>query len=734
MFSASRNFISLVKSSSTPVYLTTVGLISILGQVVVLRELNVAFYGVELIYILSLGFWLLGTAIGAAVGHRAYVPGEKNLQMLFLLTTAVFILDFVFTRGVRRIFGGVTGGYLPFHLQMVGLALAILPLSILTGLLFQSAAKRFLSEKRTLAEAYSIESVGGVLGGLLSTLLLALGFQNITAGLICSACSLGVVSFYSWRLKFSLQKYLSAACLCVVLVLFASILPIDRWMTSWNHPYLVESEDTPYSRVTVTSFEEQTSIFENDALSYETETTAAEEFVQLSTLQTTKLEKVLVLGGGFEGIISELLKLPVKQIDYVEINKGMVEVVRDHLPPELNDSLSSDRVRIIYQDPRRFLDQSHSFDAIMVVMPEPTSAQNNRFYTEEFFEQCSRKLNQGGIIAFRIPSAENLWTPELQNRNRSIYAALKSAFKNVVVIPGVTNIFIASKSSLTTNPAILIDRFRSRNLATKLVTPEYINYVYTNDRFAEIEKILSAGAPIPNSDIHPACYGYTISIWLSMFLSEFTLPSLSQITGLVGSPIFWLVMIVASVIALNKRLFITRRFVLMSLAGLVGMVSETLLLMNYQNKNGVLYQDIGILLMTFMIGLALGAFIINKFFTDSESSANKHNWLGGLMLLGFGLLNVITYYAIKLDFLGSLVSTSMMLILDGIFVSAIFAFISLNRVEKRQKVMTWLYSADLIGGSIGALIASLILLPIFGILTTSLLTAAVAVCALAFLR
>jgi hypothetical protein len=219
-----------------------------------------------------------------------------------------------------------------------------------------------------------------------------------------------------------------------------------------------------------------------------------------------------------------------------------------------------------------------------------------------------------------------------------------------------------------------------------------------------------------------------------MFLGEFTLPRSFQITGFVSSPIFWLVMIVASVIALNRRLFKTRRFVLMSLAGLVGMVSETLLLMNYQNKNGVLYQDIGILLMTFMIGLAFGAFITGKFLAGSESSANRQNRLGALMLLGFGSLNVIIYYAIKLDFLGSLVSTSLMLVLDGIFVSAIFAFISLNRIEKRQKAMTWLYSADLIGGSIGALIASLILLPVFGVLDTSLLASAVAVCALAFLR
>ena len=42
-------------------YLLVIGFISILGQVVLLRELNVAFYGVELIYTLAIGVWLFSS-------------------------------------------------------------------------------------------------------------------------------------------------------------------------------------------------------------------------------------------------------------------------------------------------------------------------------------------------------------------------------------------------------------------------------------------------------------------------------------------------------------------------------------------------------------------------------------------------------------------------------------------------------------------------------------------------
>jgi hypothetical protein len=55
-------------------YLFVVGFVSILGQVVLLRELNVAFYGVELIYTLALGVWLLFSACGAMIGRRMKTP------------------------------------------------------------------------------------------------------------------------------------------------------------------------------------------------------------------------------------------------------------------------------------------------------------------------------------------------------------------------------------------------------------------------------------------------------------------------------------------------------------------------------------------------------------------------------------------------------------------------------------------------------------------------------------
>lgn len=724
------------RTSSAPSYLIAVGFVSILGQVVILRELNVAFYGIELVYILALGIWLLGTAIGAAVGRSMHAPQERAVQNLFLLTSAALASDIVAIRGMRTIFGGVPGGFLPFQTQLIGLALSVLPLSFLTGLLFRWTARMLLSEDRTLAEAYSLESAGGVLGGFASTLLLIWRFQNLSAGLLCCACTLALVSFYSQGARFVPQKIISFAGLGVILVLAFFSFRLDRTMTAWNHPHLSESRDTPYGRITVTSREGQICIFENDALAYETQTTAAEEFVQLSTLQAVNLDRVLVLGGGFGGIITELLKLPVTKIDYVEINRRTIEILRHHLPSELGGSFNDRRIQVTYDDPRRFLEHAGTYDVILAAMPEPMSAQNNRFYTKEFFRECSRSVSHNCILTFAVRSAENLWTPDLRRRNRSIYAALKSVFRNVVVIPGATNIFIASRSALTADPNVLIRRFKERRPATRLVSSEYINYVYTNDRFSEVNKTLSEGTPAANSDLQPACYGYTISIWLSKFIGGFTLPDAGsfQMSAFLSSPVFWLAMAAALIVAVSKRLAAPRQFLLMFLAGAVGMISETVLLLNYQSRSGVLYQDIGVLLMTFMVGLAIGAFVVNRAFANRRPIERRQRWLGAALILGFAAMNLVIYYAVASGSLASLVLTSSMLILDGAAVSAVFAYISFAGVGSGRRVMTWLYSADLIGGSAGSIVAILIFIPVFGLLTTSVLAAAIAACALAFLR
>jgi hypothetical protein len=63
--------------------LFAVGLVSLLGQVVLLREGLVAAYGVELAALSGLGLWLAGTALGAAASLPSHTPSHLLWVVLF---------------------------------------------------------------------------------------------------------------------------------------------------------------------------------------------------------------------------------------------------------------------------------------------------------------------------------------------------------------------------------------------------------------------------------------------------------------------------------------------------------------------------------------------------------------------------------------------------------------------------------------------------------------------------
>ncbi|NIO00777.1 MAG: hypothetical protein GTO42_01345 [Candidatus Latescibacteria bacterium] len=713
-------------------YLLTIGFISILGQVVILRELNVAFYGIELIYILAMGIWLLWSAAGALIGRRAYAPPATVVRYLFILFSLLLPVDVAFIRGARVLFGGIPGSYLPFGLQLAAISIALLPIGILIGLLFQWAAKLYIANERTLALAYAIESAGGLVGGLASTLLLKFGIQNFTIAIICSLVTAGILLLPA-REKQGRHRYGFIAAFGIFLVILLLSPGIDHRMTQWTHPNLFESRDSPYSRITIDSREDQLVMFENDAFAFETESAASEELVHLAAVHHDNLKDVLILGGGVEGLLRELSKHSPQSVIYVELNPVLLALAEKHLPEAYKEPLRSKNVTVRTTDPRNYLKSAGLYDLILVGMPEPTSGQSNRFFTREFFAQCSDRLKPGGVLAFRLRSSENIWTQLVTYRNTSIHRSLKSVFQDLIVLPGVTNTIIASNASLSRDPETLIGRFNDKNIETRLVTPEYIHYLYTNDRFFEIaNRIASANVPA-NTDIRPVCYRFSSMIWLSKFIPQMINwdPSFfgRSSANIVSSLLF--ILGLGALFLLSRRKMHLQRITLAALAGFIGMVLETILILHYQVKSGVLFQNIGILLMVFMAGLAVGSVaVLDSARAHLLTSGSIPKSLGRGLFIGFGILNLIFIGLLKLNYASGLLIISVLLFLAGFFVSGIFAYASLSGVKDQKIVVSPLYAADLLGGCIGSLLGSLLLIPLLGMTQSAAVMLALAVVAL----
>lgn len=718
-------------------WLLTIGVASMLGQVVLLRELNVAFYGSELIYILALGFWMLWTAVGASLGRRSHVASGGQVRLLLVAFAAVLPAVAVLIRELRRLSGGVPGAYLPFPHQLLGMAGSLLPVGLLLGLQFQWAAKRYVrvgGPRRTLAIAYAIESAGGLVGGAAATLLLMAGVSNLAAALLCALLSLAAALF-PWRRE--RPRWLPAAAA----VAAAGILPglwfsgaIDRHLTARNHPGLVATADSPYGRVTLTETAGQIVIFDNDVLAFESEGTAAEEFVHLAALQHPAPRTALVLGGVVEGMIGELRLHGVERIDAVELNPVVLDLAMNRLPGPVRSSLSAAGVRIHVADPRRFVATDvDTYDLILIGMPEPSSGQTNRFYTREFFRLCAARMGRNGVLALRLRGAENLWSPLLLRRTASIVGALGSAFADVEVLPGTIHILLASNRELSDAPGILGNRLVERGIEGRVVIPQYIDYLYTNDRFGEMRELMSRRTAPVNSDLRPICYQYTMLLWLSRFFPSLTLRQAPELepARLARSPWGWLTLAgLGGLVLIARRSMVGRRALLVGCAGLVGMVLETALLLNYQTVRGVLYQDLGVLLTLFMAGLALGSIAVDRLERPEAPGYEAWGrWIGPAIVASLGLLSLLTGWLLSTGGVRGLASTGPLLLACGALVAAAFAHGCLHGRPDPRRVLSPLYSADLIGGCLGSVAASLLLVPVLGLAGSAVLMIVVVVLA-----
>ncbi len=703
-------------------WLIAVGIVTLLGQVVLLREILVASFGSELIYLLAIGVQMAGTAVGAAAARRITRDSEARIRAVFLAFAVALPLLVVMARALRVMFRGTPGAYLPFFQQMAGVALVLLPAGMLGGVLFTSVARTYVAESRTLAGAYTVESLGGIAGGAGSTMLIAIGVQNLAAAFLCAMIA-AAAALHPWR---SARPWLRATASAVVLLLASGLVvsrSIDHQLTALNHPQLLATRDSAYGRTSITGSLGQVVVFQNDALAFESQGTSAEEFVHLAALQSERPRSVLVLGGAIEGLVAEVEKHRPSRVIDVEVDERLVDLALPFLPARTGTTTAA---LTTFDEPRRVLERPDHYDLILSGMPEPDSGQASRFYTGEFFDLCARRLSPGGVMAFRLRGSENLWTPALARRTASIVTALRSSFADVVILPGTVNIIIASSGSLERDPAVLARRFLERRIDARLVSPQYIRYLYTNDRRAEIERIV-AGTPAPESrDTRPVCYQFTLALWLSRFFPNLASLDLTQLRpGAFGSGSAAILLVVA--LAVCRRRPALRRFLIVGFAGFAGMILEGTLLLVYQIGQGVLYRDLGILLMMFMAGLAAGSGAMDRRATTAGAPGRG---AGAALLSSAAALAVLIAWRVSSPGGSSLWTSAVLLFAAGCLTGALFAFGSLRRVDDQGSVVAPLYVADLLGGAAGSFAGSLFLVPMLGLPASALLVGLLALAAL----
>jgi len=101
-------------------------------------------------------------------------------------------------------------------------------------------------------------------------------------------------------------------------------------------------------------------------------------------------------------------------------------------------------------------------------------------------------------------------------------------------------------------------------------------------------------------------------------------------------------------------------------------------------------------------------------------------YIGIGILAGFALLSGGVFLCVDLGAGASLPASFLLLMATGFMVAAMFAYTGLRESEDQMKSVIPLYSADLIGGGLGSLLAGILLVPFAGLAISAFLIVPIA--------
>ena len=631
--------------------LALIGFTAVIAQVLLMRELMVAFQGNEITLGVMLACWLLWTAMGSAVADRLTRRLASPRSLVAGLQAAVaLVLPFTVAavRGGRSYLHAVPGELPGPGAILVASAVSLSLVCLLCGWLFAAGSRLYSDETSASFETatsavYVLEALGAGIGGLLVSFLLIRSHCGLEIALLVGLLNLAAAAGLAIERRLPRALILGAiAAGAVVLVapiaqvgpggprLSLSVLlqaHLDRWAfeRTWPGYRLLRTRDTPYGRVDLAEREGTRTVYENGlAVVNLPDPAEAEEAVHYALLEHPAPASLLLIGGGANGSLVEAIRHPgITGVDYVELDPAILDLARDLLRPSLTPD-SGPRVRLHSADGRLFLKTTDSrFDVIVVNVPDPQTAQLNRFYTVEFFREAARKLSPAGVLSFHLKASENYVGPEQAEFLRCVNATVRSVFSEVAVLPGDNVHFFAATRPglLARDSGELLGRLRARRLQTLYVREYYIPFRMMPDRVLDLESQIAprAGTPI-NRDFAPIAYYFDVVLWSAQFDASYR----RIFQAITRVRFAWLAaglaLAVSAAAALLARSFPRRggpaqagaaRAAAFCVAamGFTLLGLELMLLLAFQAVYGYVYQQLAVVIGCFMAGMALGSWL-----------------------------------------------------------------------------------------------------------------------------
>jgi spermidine synthase len=716
---------------------------------------------------LTLAGWLLWTALGSAVAARLTAgrpPSDSILAVLLALMAVTLPGLLLLVRGARWLFG-IPAGELATIGKMVLVCLAVPALFCpLAGALFGLCwAHRQLGDTgiagtRALT-VYLGEALGAALGGVAFFFVILRSTPVFSSATVVALLLLCLSGWVLWREKGTpkaptrLLWWLCAAMILALSIWSSRIDALSRWWQWGDH--LLAARDTPFHNLAFVGQGDQITVFANGLwLFTEPDPVTTELAVHVALLQHPEPRRLLFLGGGLAGQLQEALKHPsVETIDYVEQDPQLISFATDFSSQTVRASLEDPRVDVHPRDAGTFLrGQAAQWDVILMSVGDPINAQMNRFYTVELFRRIAARLRPGGIFSFSVPGGGDTVGPAHARLLSSIDRTLAEVFPRVVVLPGERARFLAAADpeSLTTDPMVPTSRIHKRSLDLVYLREDTLFDHMNPMRIEYLQSILAQSQDSPvNRQFAPVCYFHGMMLWAAQWHPELEqalsaaahvkpayLLAALIVLGLIVPLVFWTGRSKYR-LAVGAAVFVQ---------GGVGMVLQLLLILSFQILQGFAYLQLALIIAFFMAGLAVGALLVSRAGDWWQDTGRANRWF---LLLQIG---VAVYPLLLLAFFSPLgeglreglsaVASSWVFSAASLAAGALggahfalAALVSAAAGARPERAGGYLYAVDLAGAAGGALVAGLLVLPLYGVTRTLVLLSLLSFfCLLAILR
>ena len=741
--------------------LLLMGLSGMAAQILLLRELLVSFFGNELTLGVILANWLMLEAIGSFLIGKSVEKIRKRFEgyvLLQLVFAVALPLAIYLSRVFKNFLWTVPGEGLGFAPIFYSSFLILLPVSLPHGALFTYGAKlygQFMGEDASsVGKVYVLETIGSILGGLLITFVLIHFLHAFQIAFTLSLVHVLISALLLWPRKaspssrlrcglWSLSVFLTGLGAFALLGPLAHQIHLYSIQSQYRGLHVIHHEDSIYGNITVTQRGEQLTFYTDGLPSITTpvpDVASIEDLVHFSMLSHEKPESVLILSGGAGGMIHEVLKYPVKQVHYVELDPLLLTLLHQFPTPLTRSELSDPRVTIHYTDGRVFLKRTpQQFDMVFIGFSAPQELQTNRLFSLEFFSMAKRKMTPEGILVLTLPGSLTYISPELRDLNGCIWDTLKRVYRFVKIIPGDSHLYLASNSEkwVTLSANEIMRRLEERKIRTSLFTKSYIEY-RLHERWGQwFSRSMEKRETRINSDFRPIAVFFSLSYWNALFSPYLTavfrwFERLSLKMTLSAAVI---VTAFLSLVFLRKphasRLSLS--FAILT-SGFADLVFDLAIIFTFQAVFGYLYHQIGLLITVFMLGVASSSLTITRRL-EKMKNASLLFLLTELGFVGFSVVLPLAFTLPSLHGEGPIASILLYLLflimsflcgtLVGLqFPLATHLYLQTHRTQGALgHTAGLLYGADLLGGFFGGLLAGMLFLPILGLRETCFMVA-----------